>query len=283
MDVLREAAQVRAATRQWRASGARIAFVPTMGYLHEGHLALVRRARQLAEHTVVSIFVNPTQFGPGEDFERYPRDEARDLALLEREGVDVVYLPDAGSSYPAGYETWVVLERLPGHLCGLSRPGHFRGVATVCTKLFHAVEPDVAVFGEKDYQQLAIIRRMVRDLDFPIDIVGHPIVREPDGLAMSSRNAYLSADERKRATALYAALCEARDAVAQGAVDAAQLCRAMADRIAASGGRVDYASIVDPDTLDDLQHIDRPARALVAAWYGTTRLIDNIALQPPNI
>jgi pantoate--beta-alanine ligase len=280
MNIATTVAAVRGQVRAFREAGETVALVPTMGYLHEGHLTLVRTARRNADRVVVSIFVNPTQFGPSEDLERYPRDEAGDRAKLESVGTDVLFMPTPAEMYPRGFQTWVTLDALPGHLCGISRPVHFRGVATVCTKLFNIVTPDVAVFGEKDYQQLLVIRRMVEDLDQPLRIVGAPIVREPDGLAMSSRNAYLTADQRARAVAIVRALDEAEALVSAGERDAAAVRNGIEDAIAASGGRPDYVSIVDPVTLDEVSQIEGPVQAAVAAFYGATRLIDNRRISP---
>jgi pantoate--beta-alanine ligase len=264
-----------------RRQGKTIALVPTMGYLHEGHLSLVRIGRERADDLVVSIFVNPTQFGPGEDLEAYPRDIERDLSLLRREGVDAVFTPDDDTVYGPNFQTYVKLNRLPNHLCGLSRPVHFQGVATVVCKLFNMVLPHTAVFGEKDFQQLVVIRQMAADLNFDIDIVGGPIVREPDGLAMSSRNTYLSDADRRAAGIMYKALVNARDQVAGGVRDAQTLIAAAEQMIGLwPEARVDYISIVSPDTLDAVERIDQPARMALALNIGRTRLIDNMALWP---
>jgi pantoate--beta-alanine ligase len=265
---------------QLRAAGDTVALVPTMGFLHEGHLSLLRQARELAHTLVLSIFVNPSQFAPHEDFESYPRDLQGDLNLAEGEGVDIAFTPRRQDLYPKGYQTWVQVEGLSLPLCGASRPNHFRGVATVVTKLFHIVRPHLAVFGEKDFQQLALIRRMAADLDFGISIVGGPTVREPDGLAMSSRNAYLEDGQRPAALSLFSSLTWAKKRVAAGETDAARLLEEVEGRIRAhSGTRIDYVSIFDPDTLEPLQTIDGPARMALAVFVGGTRLIDNLALQ----
>lgn len=272
---------VRAQSREWRAAGLTVGFVPTMGALHAGHLSLVARAREAgADRVVASIFVNPTQFGPTEDLAAYPRDAAGDASKLEGAGVNLLFTPAVETIYPPGSETFVTLERLPHHLCGASRPTHFRGVATVVTLLFNIVEPDVAVFGEKDFQQLQLLRKLVRDLHFPIRVVGAPIVREPDGLAMSSRNAYLGPDERRRARCLSEALALAEARLAAGVGSTAALTAAMASHCAAAGGDVDYAAIVDEETLEPLTAVDRPARAALAVRIGPARLIDNRALRP---
>jgi pantoate--beta-alanine ligase len=260
--------------------GKSIGFVPTMGALHEGHLSLVRQARKENDIVVVSIFVNPTQFGPNEDFERYPRQFDKDKELLERENVDYIFYPSVSEMYPEGYETYVYLEKLPEHLCGLSRPGHFRGVATVVAKLFNIVQPDKAYFGQKDYQQALIIKKMVRDLNFPIEIVVMPIVREYDGLAMSSRNMYLSHEERKNANVLYKSLQRAKELIKGGERDVNKIKKEMEKIISSVPSRIDYIEIVHPETLDSLEVIpgkgviDRVVVA-VAVFIGSARLIDN--------
>jgi pantoate--beta-alanine ligase len=274
--------EVRGALARPRVEGRTIGFVPTMGALHEGHLSLVRASLARADVTVVSVFVNPTQFGPGEDFAAYPRDLEADAAMLAAEGVDVLFEPTVAVMYPAGAVTVVDPGPLGTVLCGAARPGHFTGVATVVVKLLNVVGPDIALFGEKDYQQLAVIRSVVRDLDIPVRIEGHPIVRERDGLAMSSRNRYLDAPHRHAATALYRALAGARDAAAAGEVDASVLeagMRAVLD--AQDGVEAEYAVVVDAGTLAPLARLDRPARALVAARVSTARLIDNVAIPAP--
>jgi len=256
-----------------------VGFVPTMGYLHEGHLSLVRAAREANAHTVVSIFVNPTQFGPGEDFERYPRDTERDLSLLRDERVDVVFMPPVEEMYPDGASTFVEVEGITDVLEGAHRPGHFRGVTTVVAKLFNIVQPTRAYFGRKDAQQLAVVRKMMRDLQRDIEIVGLPIVREPDGLAMSSRNAYLSPEERAAALVLSRALNKAGELFAAGARDAEALRRAMRELIGAEPlARVDYVSVADPATLQELDRIESSALASLAVRIGRTRLIDNVTL-----
>lgn len=279
-----EVARTKEAMRTARARlTGPVGFVPTMGYLHEGHLVLVRRARAENEHVVASIFVNPTQFGPGEDYERYPRDEARDLAMLEAEGVDVVFMPTPQEMYPEGYSTWVeVYGPLTERLEGASRPGHFRGVATVVAKLFNIVQPQRAYFGEKDAQQLRVIRKMVADLDMPIEIVPVATVREADGLAMSSRNSYLSAEERRQALALSRALDLARRLVRdEGMRDASLLRRRLEEFLRSSPGiSLDYVSVSHPDTLQELERIEGPALVLLAARVGPARLIDNALVTP---
>jgi pantoate--beta-alanine ligase len=262
-------------------TGKIIALVPTMGCLHEGHLALMREGRKHGDALIITIFVNPTQFGPGEDFQTYPRDLDRDVSLAESVGVDVIFVPEAEAMYDKAYQTYVDLDMLPKYLCGLSRPSHFRGVVTVVTKLFNIVRPDVAIFGQKDYQQLVIIRRMVRDLNFDIRIIGVPIVRESDGLAMSSRNTYLSEDERRSALSLVQSLQQAQSSVAQGIRDARQLVHAASELICSYPyTKIDYVSVCDPETLEDVNRIDGPTLMALAVRVGKTRLIDNTILKP---
>jgi pantoate--beta-alanine ligase len=263
-----------------RASGRRIGLVPTMGSLHEGHLSLVRLARGRADRVVVSIFVNPTQFGPGEDFERYPRDPAGDLAKLARLNVDVVFSPGVTDLYPTGNATWVEVTRVTEGLCGRFRPGHFRGVTTVVSRLLLAAKPHVALFGEKDYQQLAAIRRMCRDLGFDVEIVAGPTVREPDGLAMSSRNAYLDDEERRQALSLYAGLLDARHLADSGMRSGERIKAAVCERIEKQPlVQLQYVELADAETLEPLGRLDRPAVLAAAIGVGKTRLIDNILLE----
>lgn len=256
-----------------------VGLVPTMGYLHAGHLSLVRRARTECQSVVVSIFVNPTQFGPNEDLDAYPRDIPRDLALLEDEGVDLVWTPTLEVIYPPGFQTWVTVEDVTKPLEGRHRPGHFRGVATVVTKLFTGVQPHKAYFGQKDAQQAVVVRRLARDLNFPIDIVVCPIVREPDGLAMSSRNKYLNSAERKAANVLFRALTTARESYESGERDADRLRQILAETIhGESLARLQYVSCADPDTLEEFQGSVRRALLSMAVFVGDTRLIDNLVL-----
>ncbi len=261
-----------------RATGRRIGCVPTMGCLHEGHLSLVRCALTRADRVVLTLFVNPTQFGPSEDFSRYPRTVERDIELCRAAGVHAVFLPQAIDMYAADHSVYITEERLGTGLCGASRPGHFRGVCTIVAKLFNLVLPHVAVFGQKDYQQAAIIRRLVRDLNFPVEIVVAPIVREPDGLALSSRNRYLSADERRRALGLSRALRSAQEALNAGQTDGAALCMRLREVLTADGLRVDYVAAIDPDTLEPIAQLRKGVVIALAAFAGQTRLIDNVAL-----
>jgi pantoate--beta-alanine ligase len=262
-----------------RREGNRIGFVPTMGFLHEGHASLMRIARKRADVVVVSIFVNPTQFGPKEDFKSYPRDFERDTEMCAREGADIVFCPDAKGMYAPDHSVYVNDDKLARGLCGTSRPGHFRGVDTVVAKLFNIVQPHVAVFGEKDAQQLRVIRRLVRDLDFPVEIVPGPTAREPDGLAMSSRNVLLTPDERRQATNLHRALQLAEQLYARGERDAAVICRDVTTVLQdAKGGAIDYVEVVDDESLDPVQKIERPALVAIAVKFSATRLIDNTVL-----
>ncbi len=281
-DLVRDPRAWREGCRAARERGARLALVPTMGYLHEGHLSLLREARARAGPgglALASIFVNPAQFGPAEDLARYPRDLEGDLARCAACGVDRVFAPESPAQiYPPGFETWVEVTRLSQGLCGASRPGHFRGVATVVLKLLNLTRPHVAVFGEKDYQQLQVVRAMARDLDLDVEIAGMPIVREPDGLALSSRNAYLSPAERARATSLSRALFDARDLVGAGERDAARLCAGARRLLGEAGVRVEYVEIVHPESLAPVREAAPGSRMLVAAFAGATRLIDNVAL-----
>jgi pantoate--beta-alanine ligase len=260
--------------------GKRLGFVPTMGALHEGHLSLVRAARASSDVVGASIFVNPTQFAPNEDLAKYPRSFDRDRELLEREGVELLFTPSVEEMYPAGAVTWVTVEGLSDKLDGRSRPGHFRGVTTVVAKLFHVVEPDTAFFGQKDAAQVAIVRRMVHDLNMPVEIMVCPIVREPDGLAMSSRNVYLNPQQRKQALVLHRSMLHLPQLAEAGERDAARLvAAARAEFDKESSVRLDYLEIVDPDTLDPVDDISGGALVAVAAFVGSTRLIDNVLLE----
>jgi pantoate--beta-alanine ligase len=287
IDEMREARRARTSRprpnnlRRPANGGETFGLVPTMGALHEGHLSLVRAARKECDLVAASIFVNPIQFGPSEDLAKYPRNFDRDRSLLEQEDVDVLFAPRVEEMYPAGAVTYVTVEGLSDKLCGRSRPGHFRGVTTVVAKLFNIVEPNLAFFGQKDAAQAAIIRRMVRDLNIPVQIVTCPIVREPDGLAMSSRNVYLDSAQRKSALALYRSLLRVREHFDQGKRKAIKLIetglRAFAEEPSV---RLDYLEIVDPDTLDRVDEVSQTVLVAVAAFVGNTRLIDNIVLKP---
>ena len=279
--IVRTVHELRARLAPWRKAPGTIALVPTMGALHAGHLSLVALAKSKADRVVVSIFVNPIQFGPREDFRLYPRDEAGDLAKLANTGADLIFAPDVAEMYPEGFSTRVSVSDLTEDLCGAARPNHFEGVATVVTKLLLQCAPDLAVFGEKDYQQLLVIKRLVRDLNIPVEIVDAPIVRETDGLALSSRNAYLSPSERKTAPLLYETISAVAADLAQGrgcddAVVAARF------KLDAAGFRVDYVAVRDPDTLKPLSGPAKRARVLAAAYLGKTRLIDNVPVQPAS-
>jgi len=277
--IVRGVGELRVLCNDARAAGKRVGFVPTMGALHDGHLALVRCAREAADFVVVSIFVNPTQFGPNEDFARYPRDLDGDVNKLAKVAASAVFAPEAGAMYPPGEETRVRVGALAEPLCGPFRPGHFEGVATVVAKLFAIVGPCAAVFGRKDYQQLAIIRRMTTDLFLPVALVGHPIVREADGLAMSSRNAYLSAEERARALSLSRGLRAAQTAFAKGERDAASLERLARAEVERGADTIDYVSVLDADSLARFSSpIERGAVVAIACRVGKTRLIDNFVL-----
>ncbi|MBT7162886.1 MAG: pantoate--beta-alanine ligase [Victivallales bacterium] len=278
MIIVRTTQAMRELSRSWHRAGETLGFVPTMGYLHDGHLSLVKAAAEATDRVVVSIFVNPTQFGPDEDLDNYPRDFERDEALCREAGVAAVFYPESATMYAADHSTWVVEERLTETLCGAARPGHFRGVTTVVAKLFHIVEPDVAVFGRKDAQQALVIQRMVRDLDFAVRVVVAPLVREQDGLAMSSRNKYLSPDERRRALSISRGLEQAKHRYEQGERDAKAICDAVAGGIAEAGGRIDYVAMMARADLRPVERADGPVVLAVATYVGRTRLIDNVFL-----
>jgi len=279
MRIVTHVNEMKSIADEFRKEGKIIAFVPTMGYLHEGHLSLVDIAKKKGDVCVVSIFVNPIQFGPGEDYERYPRDVRRDERLLEQRGCDALFYPSASEMYPEDFLTRVRVEKLSNILCGKSRPGHFEGVTTVVLKLFNIVKPHVAVFGEKDYQQLVIIKRMVRDLNLDVEIVAGEIIREKDGLAMSSRNVYLDPVEREQATCLFRSLLLARDMVKSGIRDTKTIVEAVNDFIKNfDRARIDYIKIVHPDTLEELEEIHDRARILLAVYFGGARLIDNMEI-----
>jgi len=281
IEIVRTPAEMRRRSDEWRRAGKRVAFVPTMGYLHAGHVSLLDAARAAGDVLVLSIFVNPTQFGPKEDLSRYPRDLDGDLKKAENAGADVAFVPSAADMYPDGYQTYVEVGQLSQGMCGDRRPGHFRGVATVVLKLFNLVQPTVAFFGEKDYQQLQVLKRMARDLDLGVEIVGRPIVRERDGLAMSSRNAYLSDDDRNRALALHRALSCAQETFEREREAARIVDTARVTLHLTPGVKLDYLELRDAETLELLEgRITRPAVLAVAAFVGSTRLIDNVLLVP---
>jgi pantoate--beta-alanine ligase len=280
LDIVRSVAELRNRVQYWRDQGLKVALVPTMGALHAGHLSLIHAALEAADRVVASVFVNPTQFGPNEDFSRYPRQEERDARLLEGGGCHLLFAPSVSEMYPDGFATTVSVTGVSEGLCGGARPGHFNGVATVVTKLLLQAQAHVALFGEKDWQQLTVIRRLVADLDIPVEVVGVPTVREADGLALSSRNAYLSAADRAIAPALHRALQAVADGLRQGR-GPQELChRAAADLLAAGFLSVDYVEARTADTLEILTRLDRPARILAAARLGGARLIDNIGVDP---
>ncbi len=278
---MRSVDALRAHIGAWRRAGATVGLVPTMGALHEGHTALVRRARSLCDHVVASIFVNPTQFGPNEDFARYPRDEAADASLLAAGGCELLFAPAVSEMYPPGFSTSITVGAIADGLCGPFRPGHFAGVATIVAKLLLQAQPDIACFGEKDYQQLQVVRRMVRDLDLRVRIEGVATMREPGGLALSSRNRYLAPDERARAVAIFHVLTVIADQVGAGSrsIESA-LAWGKAELASAGFDPIDYLAVCDAVDLTPLAILDRPARVFAAAWLGKTRLIDNLAIVP---
>jgi pantoate--beta-alanine ligase len=280
MKTVTTVSDVRKAMLGARERGATIGFVPTMGALHEGHLSLVRAARDRADYVVVSIFVNPTQFGPNEDLAKYPRNLEKDAQLLETAHADLIFAPSVDEVYGTGAHTWVEVEGLSNRNEGRIRPGHFRGVATVVAKLFNIVQPDTAFFGQKDAAQLSVIRRMTHDLRFPVEIIACPIVRERDGLAMSSRNVYLNPDERKRALVLHRALEAAESVFNSGQTDAAQITGAARSQFDRERIAPDYIELLDPDTLEPVSRVTKPTLLAVAAKVGTTRLLDNTILIP---
>ena len=279
MKLIEKIADLREEIKRFKREGKIIGFVPTMGYFHEGHLSLMEIARKRSDVLVVSIFVNPIQFGPNEDYNRYPRDLKRDLKLAEERGVDIVFHPDNREMYQENFQTYVNVEKLTKGMCGKYRPGHFRGVTTVVAKLFNIVQPDIAVFGQKDAQQAMVIKRMVGDLNFPVEIVVGPVIREHDGLAMSSRNTYLNDEERKQAPMIYKALKVAREKVKMGNRDAAKLKEIIENTIATAPlARIEYVEIVDDENLEPVSEVKPGTLAAVAVWFGKTRLIDNIYL-----
>ena len=284
MDIIKSIGDLRKAVRNARSAGRTIGVVPTMGYLHEGHLSLMRRARRENDLVVATVFVNPTQFGPNEDFEAYPRNAQRDIDLMQAENVDIAFMPEADDLYPHGYATYVEVQGpMTQALCGASRPGHFKGVTTIVAKLFHLTTPHRAYFGQKDAQQVAVIRQMARDLDFDLEVVACPTMREPDGLAMSSRNSYLSDSQRADAVVISRALFEARDMIAAGETQAGKVIDHVRTRIeAVEQADIDYLAVVDYHTLTDLEVLDGSVLIAVAVNFGNTRLIDNLAIDMPT-
>lgn len=281
IEIIKNIKEIQQRNEKIRMSGKKIAFVPTMGFLHEGHMSLLREGRKRGDELILSIFVNPTQFGAGEDLDCYPSNLEGDFKLAEKEGVDSIFLPDANSIYGDNYQTYVSLETLPNYLCGMSRPVHFRGVSTVVTKLFNIVKPHVAIFGQKDFQQLAIIRQMTLDLNFDIEIIGAPTVREADGLAMSSRNSYLTQEQRVSALCLIKSLQKARELVKNGEKNSETLVKAVTDIIVSNPETsIDYLSICDPVSLENVSVIEKPVLFALAVKVGNTRLIDNMVLEP---
>ncbi len=281
MEILKTKDQMQAWSKAKKRAGRTISFVPTMGYLHQGHISLLEKGKPLGDELVLSIFVNPTQFGPNEDLDAYPMDIENDLRLAEKAGTTAVFLPNRDEMYGENYQTRVALDHLPNHLCGKSRPVHFSGVATVVTKLFNIVMPDVAVFGQKDYQQLQIIRQLVKDLDFNIDIIGGEIVREEDGLAMSSRNAYMTKEQREIALCLSKSVGLAKQRIAAGETSAAAIVKEMADFIHGFAYTcVDYIEFCDPATLEPMEKIDRQTVLALAVQVGKSRLLDNALITP---
>lgn len=281
MKIIRQIENQQAYSLNIKCQDKKISLVPTMGFLHKGHLSLIDKARNLSDIIVVSIFVNPTQFGKGEDFDKYPRDEKRDLELLERKGVDIVFIPGVREMYPKGFETYCQVPRLSENHCGRSRPEHFKGVTTVVLKLFNIIQPDLAIFGEKDYQQYIIIKRMTEDLNLPIKILAAPIIREKDGLAVSSRNNYLNEEQRKEAPILYKSLITARDLIKKGNYEVDFLRKEMSKLIESKKNtRIDYIDFANPETLINVQKIESPTRILMAVLIGSTRIIDNMEVKP---
>jgi len=281
MEVVNSVERMREISRDLRRKAKEVGLVPTMGAFHEGHLSLIREARRRDEVVVVSLFVNPLQFGPSEDYEQYPRDLERDVALASCLGVDFLFAPSAEEIYPQRFDTYVTVEGLSGKLCGISRPGHFRGVTTVVAKLFNLILPRRAYFGQKDAQQAIIVGKMIRDLDWDIELVMLPTVREEDGLAMSSRNLYLSQQERQEATVLYRSLCWAAERIKAGEKEAGGIREGIREMISSMpSARIDYISVVDPETLEEIERIEGKVLVALAVWFGRARLIDNLIIAP---
>ena len=281
MKIIRSIKNMQRIARDLKRDGKSVGFVPTMGALHNGHLSLIKQATKENDFLIVSIFVNPTQFGPGEDFRRYPRSLKTDALLCKSQGVDIIFYPDAGQIYPKGYKTYILVEELSNILCGKFRPGHFKGVATIVVKLFNIVQPDIAYFGQKDAQQAVIIQQMVRDFNLPIKIKVLPIIREPDGLAMSSRNSYLSFKERADATVLYKSLGKAKAMIKQGIINPSRIILVLRKMILKKKtARIQYIKIVDLNELKPVKRIQGKVLVALAVWIGRTRLIDNIIITP---
>jgi pantoate--beta-alanine ligase len=281
MKIFRTIKEQRNYSLNEKCQNIKIALVPTMGFLHEAHLSLIKRAKEHADKIIVSIFVNPTQFGEGEDYKEYPRDERKDLRLLRKENVDAVFIPRVNDMYPQVFKTFCEVDELSKKYCGRSRPTHFRGVVTVVLKLFNIVQPDIAVFGEKDYQQYIIIKTMTEDLNLPIKIIPSPIIREKDGLAVSSRNIYLEREERKEATVIYESLLLTKEMVKRGKYRVSFLKEKMNELIKSKRHtRIDYIEFVNPQTLKKVEKVEKPTRILVAVWIGKARLIDNMEVRP---
>ncbi|MDY6853699.1 MAG: pantoate--beta-alanine ligase [Thermodesulfobacteriota bacterium] len=283
MKIIKTVKEMQGFSKRCRSDGKIIAFVPTMGFLHQGHLRLMEEGRRVGDVLVISIFINPTQFGEGEDFERYPKDFSRDTDLAQKVGVDVAFFPSSSDIYPKEYQTYVNVEQVTRNLCGLSRPGHFRGVTTVVAKLFNIVMPHIALFGQKDFQQLITIKRMVRDLSFDIKIMGIPTVREEDGLAMSSRNTYLKPQEREAALCLYRSICKAEHLFKSGENNADNILKEVTRIVKAENlAKIEYIKICDVNTLQDIERIDTEAVLAMAVMIGETRLIDNLVFEYPR-
>lgn len=284
MRIIKTIAEIRACSSQLHAEGKTIGLVPTMGFIHEGHLSLIGESKRSTDITIVSIFVNPTQFGPKEDYDRYPRDIEGDTKKCSEIGTDLLFLPSVDDIYPKGFKAFVEVEGLSNKLCGISRPNHFRGVATIVTKLFNIIRPDKAFFGQKDYQQALIIKKLARDLNLGIDIIVMPTVREADGLAMSSRNSYLNDIERRTAGILYGSLMLAEELISSGKMSAKEIREKMGSLIANEGAdQIEYISISDPETLEEVERIEGGVLIAVAVWIGKTRLIDNIIIIKFNL
>jgi pantoate--beta-alanine ligase len=281
MKIFRTIQEQRSYSRDNKCLGVKVALVPTMGFLHEGHLSLIDKAKEHADKIIVSIFVNPTQFGEGEDYKGYPRDEKEDLKLLREKNVNAVFIPEANEMYPEGFQTFCEVSELSKKYCGKSRPAHFRGVATVVLKLFNITQPDLAVFGKKDYQQYIIIKKMTEDLNLPIEIIPSPIIRERGGLALSSRNIYLESEQRKEAAVIYQSLIMVKEMVGKGEKEVGLLKGKMTDLIKSKKHtRIDYIEFVEPEMLERVERVDKPTQVLVAVWIGKARLIDNMEIRP---